>query len=58
MVKPAVQSPFGLCVVSVEEEDEGREGCVFCVWELILARLRFSGRKIRFKTLYVLGLLL
>lgn len=50
MVKPVVQSLFDLCVVSVEEEDEGREGCVFCAWGLILVRLRFSGRRIRFKT--------
>jgi hypothetical protein len=49
-VKPVVQSLFDLCVVSVEEEDEGREGCVFCAWELILARLRFPVGKIRFKT--------
>jgi hypothetical protein len=53
-----VQSLFDLCVVFVEEEDEGREGCVFCAWELILARLRFLVRKIRFKNSGVLGLLL
>jgi hypothetical protein len=45
MVKPAVQSLFGWCMVSVEEEEVGREWCVFCVWELIVGEAESFANK-------------